>query len=77
VEVREQGVDPAELEARGDEEVGAAGERLAPGEGLEHAHRRRADRDARRSAAWIRSQDAGATSIALAVERMILEPAPP
>ena len=43
VEVRQERVDAAELEARRDEQLGAAGERPAAGERLEHAHRRRAD----------------------------------
>ncbi len=45
MEVRHEGVDPAELEPGRDEEVGSAGERPAARERLEDAHRRRPDRE--------------------------------
>ena len=73
MEVRQQRVDAAELEAGRDEELGAARERRAARERLEHAHRRRADGEHALGARSIRSHASGCDRVALAVDRVLLE----
>src|SRR5439155_25146443 len=65
--------DSAELEARGDEELGASGERTAANEGLERSHRRRPDGEHALGTADPRPRR-GRDLVALAVDAMALEP---
>src|SRR6266851_5772389 len=73
VEVRDQGVDASELEARRDEELGAALERPAARKRLEHAHGRRANGEHALGGADA-FPGSGGHRIPLAVDRVLLEP---
>ena len=72
MEVRQQVIDAAELEARRDEELRPAGERAAARERLEHAHVV-VPTASTRSARRIRSHAAGRDLVALAVDRVLLD----
>src|SRR6266540_2798323 len=72
VEVREQRVGAAKLEARPDEEIGAARQRCAAYERLEHTHCSRTDREDTRRAANACPR-ARAHLVALSVQPMLVE----